>query len=146
MPFLRVNSSVARYFALILCGLLFSRSVAAADALDGEMGPATEFVTGADEVPLMELLTEIPGSAMVFDKPGGRIVDVQAEGAASPKQVREFYATVLPQLGWRAEAPSGQGLRFERENEILTINVSKHDNGGSLVLFAIAPKSSKENN
>ena len=55
---------------------------------------------------------------VVFDSPGGRIVDAYATGDVSQSAVRDFYAATLPQLGWRALSV---GV-YQRENEILKVD------------------------
>ena len=52
-------------------------------------------------------LIPIAGSDLVFDKPEGRIVEAQAQGASSRAKVQAFYAASLPQLGWRSRRPIG---------------------------------------
>jgi len=132
----RVNNCAAGLFAVVA---MFFGTALAQPVDDPEFGTVSEFVTGADEVPLMAGLAEVPGGAMVFDTPGGRILEVQAAGTASPKQVRAFYTATLPQLGWLAVSVDEDSLRFTRESEVLTIEVGHGEVGGSLVMFVIAP-------
>lgn len=136
MPLHRVNICAAGLIAVVA---MFFGSALAQPEGDPEFGTVSEFVTGADEVPLMAGLDEIPGGTMVFDNPGGRIVEVQAAGPVSPAQVKEFYTAALPQLGWLAVSVGGDSLRFTRESEVLTIEVGHVEVGGSLVMFVIAP-------
>lgn len=74
-----------------------------------------------DDLPLMEGLQEMPEASMAFDKPGGRIGEVYAEGAVPAEEVRSFYADTLPQLGWR---PVGEN-RYQRDGERLVLDVSE---------------------
>jgi hypothetical protein len=57
------------------------------------------------------------GQSVVFDAPGGRVVEAWAEGAVSPAAVLAFYGSTLPQLGWTASAPD----LFRREGETLRV-------------------------
>lgn len=97
------------------------------------LAQAAGFVSVAEDVPLMPGLTEKPG-AVVFDKPDGRIVEVDAAGAVQRQRVEEFYAAALPQLGWARDA---QGA-FARENERLSLSFTGRD-GQLVVHIAIAP-------
>jgi hypothetical protein len=102
---------------------------------------ANGFVSGADDLPLMEGLGEIPDGALVFDKPGGRIIDVQATGKVTRPQVVTFYRAALPQLGWVLMGQDKSALRYQRDDENLVIYL---DGGGSdltVVRFTLSPRS-----
>ena len=77
---------------------------------------------------------------VVFDAPGGRIIDVQVAGRTSAAQVIEFYRDTLPQLGWKpVGAASGT---FEREGEILKLVIDEAERGQVAVRFSLAPAGS----
>ncbi|MCW5731155.1 MAG: hypothetical protein KIT20_10375 [Alphaproteobacteria bacterium] len=101
-------------------------------------GPAgaSEFVAGIADLPLMPGFRELPGEGLLFDKPGGRIVEAYAEGEDQPRQrVMDFYNQTLPQLGWRRAGD----LVFVREAEELKLTLSEE--GGRLIIrFDIAPR------
>jgi hypothetical protein len=75
------------------------------------------FVPGVDDLPLMPGLSALAGQSVVFDAPGGRVVEAWAEGAVSAAAVRAFYGSTLPQLGWTEAAPN----LFRREGETLRL-------------------------
>ncbi len=78
-----------------------------------------EFFAGLGDIPVMPGLTQEPEQAVVFDAPGGRVVQAQAyatEGV-SKEEILGFYAASLPQLGWAVQEPQ----RFVREGERLDI-------------------------
>ena len=112
--------------ALLVLGLSFGLA-----AQQGSGG----FVGGVEDLPLMPGLVEVPDARVVFDKPGGRIVEAFAVGRASAAAVREFYAQVLPQLGWRRLSGGGYG----REDEVLTLDIGAE---GDVVTirFSISPR------
>ena len=93
------------------------------------------FVPGFEALPLMAGLEVEPGSAMAFDKPGGRIVEAAAAGAVPEARIRSWYAEALPQLGWQ---PAGEG-RFRREGEVLSLAVSA-EGAGARVAFRLRPQ------
>lgn len=97
------------------------------------LGQEAFFVTVAD-LPLMPGLVESPQTALVFDNPGGRIVEVTAAGILTTQSILAFYGETLPQLGWTALADD----RFERESEVLRIVFTDTD-GPTVVLFSLAP-------
>jgi hypothetical protein len=106
--------------------------IAAAPAL------AAGFVEGVEDLPLMDGLVSEPGSAVVFDKPDGRIVEAVASGPVSRAAAIAFYTQTLPQLGWTPAGPPDD-LAFARDGERLELDLQEA--GGKLsVRFAIAPK------
>ena len=107
---------------------LLTAAMAAAGAAD------TAFVSGIDDLPLMAGLVEEQGAALVFDSPSGRVVETEASGPLSRAEVMAFYATTLPELGWRRQ---GEAV-FTRERETLTLElVEKPD--GVVVRFVLSP-------
>jgi len=113
---------LARLFALIL--FLPSLAVAAG------------FLSVYEDLPLQPGLIEVPGSALSFDTPVGRIVEVEAKGSSDKQSVLRFYAAALPQLGWVQDAPS----QFHREQEILKIETTESNKGLVVVRFKVSPK------
>jgi hypothetical protein len=99
-------------------------------------GPARaqQFVPGTEDVPLMRELAPVKGSDIVFDKPEGRIIEASARGKVTKAAVRSFYASTLPQLGWKVSGES-----WTRETETLHLDFSGHD-GDLWVTFTLLPK------
>jgi hypothetical protein len=93
------------------------------------------YVAGIPDLPLMPGLKELPDSGLVFDKPGGRIVEAFAEGSMAPQSVAAFYDQTLPQLGWQ---PQGRGT-YRREGERLELDLD-HDARGTTVHFRLFPQ------
>jgi hypothetical protein len=96
---------------------------------------AEEFVAGTEDVPLMPGLIFVTGSDLVFDKPEGRIVEAQAQGALSRAKVQAFYAASLPQLGWKKIGAD----RWQRDTERLKLDFRGQD-GHLTVGFTISPQ------
>jgi hypothetical protein len=95
------------------------------------------FVADVEDLPLMPGLSEIAGAGLVFDKPGGRIVEAYARGALTPEAVLAFYRRSLPQLGWVAAGPTA----YHREGERLDLEVLGQDTSGTLVVrFSLGPQ------
>ncbi len=117
---------MARIRLLVLIAVYLS----AFGALAGE-----RFLSAIADLPLMPGLTEAAGSAMVFSKPQGRIVEVAAHGAVERAAVLGFYRRTLPQLGWR---PDGKDA-FVRDRERLALEFSRKS-GRLVVQFSLAPK------
>jgi len=103
----------------------------------GAQGTAGDgaYVAGIPDLPLMPGLTALPDGALVFDKPGGRIVEAFARGSMAPQSVIAFYDQTLPQLGWQSE---GRGT-YEREGERLELDLG-HDARGTTVHFRLFPQ------
>lgn len=96
---------------------------------------AEEFVSGTEDVPLMTGLAIIPGSALVFDKPEGRIVEAQAHGGLARAKVEAFYDASLPQLGWKKIGTD----HWQRDAERLKLDFTGTD-GHLTVGFTISPQ------
>jgi len=96
---------------------------------------ADGFVADMEDVPLLTGLIEQPGTGLVFDKPGGRLVESYASGALKPASVMTFYETTLPQLGWQHLGE----LTFSRDGEILRIDMVPDDKQ-TIVRFVLVPE------
>ena len=94
---------------------------------------ADAFIEGLADVPLMPGLSVVEDAGLRFDNPAGRIVEIIAVGEVSAKAVAEFYATTLPQLGWR-----GANNSYRREGERLRIETGVAD-GKLAVRFFLTP-------
>jgi hypothetical protein len=114
-----------RWLAALLSALVLAATAASAE----------EFVSGTEDLPLMTGLAIIPGSALVFDKPEGRIVEAQARGTLTRAKVEAFYDASLPQLGWKKIGAD----RWERETERLKLDFIGAD-GHLTVGFTISPQ------
>ncbi|MHA1600131.1 MAG: hypothetical protein ACTSW2_04835 [Alphaproteobacteria bacterium] len=95
---------------------------------------ADAFVAGVEDLPLMPGLAEVRDAGVVFDKPGGRIVEAYAEGSVGRSEVIGFYQQTLPQLGWRALGDT----TYQREGERLEIVILGGD-GDLVVRFTLQP-------
>ena len=113
-----------RGIVLLLC-VMMSVSTAFADT----------FVPGTEDVPLMRGLAPVAGSSVVFDKPEGRIVEVQASGKLTRAAVRGFYEASLPRLGWTAAGADA----WRREGEVLRLDY-REDRGILTVGFTLSPQ------
>lgn len=123
--FLRSVARVPQIIGCLLALWLMGSPVQAAD----------RFLSVIADLPLMPALVETPGSAVVFAKPAGRIVEVSASGEVAKGAVLAYYGRALPQLGWRA----GPAESWEREGEKLQLNFMTSD-GRLRVHFSIAPR------
>jgi len=110
-------------------------SSAAVPAVGVAQSAGHAYVGGIPDLPLMPGLQELPDSGLVFDKPGGRIVEAFAQGSMTPEAVAAFYEETLPQLGWRHE---GRGA-YLREGERLELGVGR-EAGRTTVHFRLFPQ------
>ncbi len=125
-PLLLLSRGARRALPIVF-GLALAASAAAA--------AGKSFLGGVEDLPLMAGLTEVAEARVVFDKPGGRIVEAFAVGAVGAAEVAAFYDAALPQLGWTRVREGA----FEREGESLEIGVER-DGSGVTVRFSIAPQ------
>jgi hypothetical protein len=119
-----------------LAALLLTVSAPAVTAAAAE--PAS-FVAGMGDVPAMPGLRSAENGALVFDKPGGRIVESVMQGAVERKAVLGFYAQTMPQLGWKRIGDT----RFERDGEELRLEfpgAAAAKAGVTTVRFVLKPR------
>jgi hypothetical protein len=116
--------------ALVLAG-----AVLAAGPLAAQKGAAPDFVAGTEDVPLMPGLRNQENTLVVFDKPQGRIVEVEARGRVTRAAAEKFYADSLPPLGWVADGTH----RWRRDGEGLRLDIKGRD-GDLRVAFSLLPR------
>ena len=97
---------------------------------------AASFLSVAPDVPLAPGLTEAETGALIFDKPEGRIVSIEALAATPSADIFAFYRLSLPNLGWqnKPELALRNSETFHREGEALTIKYE-----GGVVFFRLQP-------
>ncbi|HXV74123.1 MAG TPA: hypothetical protein VD713_05275, partial [Sphingomonadales bacterium] len=89
-------------------------------------------------VPVMEGLSEVPDSLVVFDKEEGRLIEAALAGGVAPEDAAAFYREALFQLGWALDAETPAMLGFSREGERLLI---EFEEGRPLTLrFRLGPE------
>jgi hypothetical protein len=128
---LRAPQRLLIAIALVLLAFVAPPGAVTAQVQNG----AEHYVAGIPDLPLMPGLKALPDSGVVFDKPGGRIVEAFAQGDVSPQSVTAFYDETLPQLGWQREA---RGF-YLREGERLQLAFSQ-DAGRITVHFRLLPQ------
>lgn len=87
------------------------------------------------DVPIMDGMEEVPGEALLFDKPDGKIAS--ATGAVSDssiQKVSDFYAQTLPQMGWKKTSPD----QYVRGQDRLTIRFEQRP-GITAAFFTLEP-------
>jgi hypothetical protein len=97
---------------------------------------AQGYVPGFEDLPLMFEL-DADDEPMIFDAPGGRIVEARAVGTSTPLRVMSFYRETLAQLGWRAVSTG----TFERDGEQLRMTIAEPQSGQVEVRFSLSPRS-----
>lgn len=101
----------------------------------GPVAAAPKFIPGINDLPLMPGLALKSEMPVVFDTPGGRIIEVFAKGQLKPASIRAFYGETLSQLGWQPRAKN----EFQRDKELLRIEIIQDKAGGQVVRFSVVP-------
>ena len=86
----------------------------------------TAFMSGFEDLPLMDGLKQAEETAVSFDTPSGRIIEAYAQSNKIKKQeITDFYNKTLPQLGWKRMPKENKNaaVSYMREGEVLTISV-----------------------
>lgn len=122
---------------IVVFGWLVGAGVSAALARDA-------YLSLAPDIPLAPGLSEFDGGQLVFDKPEGRIVRIEAEHVSAQGAngvVPSFYRETLPNLGWQLNSGDNTGdksddnvLTFQRGGETLLISVQR-----DRVVFKLSP-------
>ena len=98
------------------------------------------YLSLAPDIPLAPGLLEFDGGQVVFDKPEGRIVRIEAERLKTQEAgdgVPAFYRETLPNLGWQlndVDNSADNVLTFQRGDETLLITMQ-----GERVVFKLSP-------
>ena len=97
---------------------------------------AASFFFFSPDIPLAPGLSEAETGALIFDKPEGRIVSIEALAATPSADIFAFYRLSLPNLGWqnKPELSVRNSETFHREGEALTIKYE-----GGVVFFRLQP-------
>lgn len=122
---------------IVVFGWLAGAGIAAAIAGDA-------YLSLAPDIPLAPGLSEFDGGQLVFDKPEGRIVRIEAKRVSTQgpnNAVPSFYRETLPNLGWQlnttntaANNSADNVLTFQRGGETLLITVQN-----DRVVFKLSP-------
>ena len=82
---------------------------------------AMDFVSGFEDIPLMEGLKQIESDDIAFGNEETRYLEAQLVAVRKKnfQNIKDFYIKTLPQLGWTLKESSASFLRFYRETDIL---------------------------
>ncbi|MBE2192016.1 MAG: hypothetical protein IAE63_07540 [Alphaproteobacteria bacterium] len=143
---INLNRSVLACF--LMCSLAFAGGVsfvfssvqAAGNKNKGEMSSSSStsgYLSNLPDIPVMDGMIAQNEDGFVFDAPEGRVVEETVfTSDFEESEVKAYYGTVLPRLGWIARKT---GV-FVRNGEQLTVNVDKVGDG-LRVTFQLAPES-----
>ena len=62
---------------------------------------AEDFIYGLDDIPVYKNMRYVENSNVLFDKIDGRFVSSEMVGNYEIKEIKIFYNSVLPNLGWK---------------------------------------------
>lgn len=82
---------------------------------------ADDYFAAIDDLPVAPGMTEDENASVVFDSPAGRIVTVVATGSALLSDLRTYYRSALPALGWEPQSADA----YVREGATLTFTYSR---------------------
>jgi len=130
---LKAPSFWKKRFPVLLAGFC----LLSASLLSMKVRAAEDFLTAAPDIPLAPGLVESEGGALIFDKPGGRIITIEALSASPSAQIFEFYRASLPNLGWQRKAAPPDIANTDiylRDTEQLQVKIE-----GGVVFFRLMP-------
>ena len=91
-----------------------------------------------EDLPVMPGLTETDGGYSFEIAQGGRLAEARLHGVVGGEVVRNFYASALPPLGWRAEPT--QPFLYRRGRERLIFHVTPAKPLGVMAVFILSPR------
>lgn len=136
----RCGQSVSQALMARLAAIMVMAFVVAVAAMLAGPVRAENFLSAADDIPLIDGLREVPDGVLVFDKPQGRIVQLTAlrDSRLAVADIRDFYRRSLPNLGWTKMDETENLLTFESPAEILRLTFT-----ADLVMFDVTPKAAR---
>lgn len=123
---------------LALAALAVPLFVSSSGQARAQVQEGADYLSALPDFPLMPGLSEQEETWVIFDKPGGRIVEAVFGGEALPATVRDYYLAALPALGWQIESSVDGGLIFTREEERLVLTIARQGKQ-TLVRLALEP-------
>lgn len=103
-------------------------------------GNGVEYLVNLPDIPLTGDMVVQEDGGLLFDAPEGRVVEeVVLSHSLTPEQVRDFYQSTLPHLGWMTRK---SGV-FVRNGERLTVT-SRQVSCGLFVTFRLSPESAQK--
>jgi len=119
----------------VIMGLIAFMGVNTSYAQAPQENITPQFFALLNDVPVMPGLIEDEASAVMFDKPEGRIIEAYAYmDGITVQDVVAFYHGALPQFGWGAV----EGNVYFRRSEYLELSF-EGDEGKNRVKFMIKP-------
>ncbi len=120
---------------LLIYVCFFAVAFVAAPAVAVDDSPPV-FLSAMPDVPVMQGLRELPEHGVMFDKPGGRIIESVAQvDSGSWAQIQSYYREALPQLGWSILSDD----IYVRGDESLHLEFEEID-ADNFVRITIAPR------
>ena len=102
-------------------------------------GRAFDYIDGFDAVPVMDGMAQTDDGSLIFDKPGGRILEATIIGPVDHLSAMRFYDQTLRSLGWSPVGPAATGkAQYAREDEALQIE-QLDANGDTTLIFRLNP-------
>ena len=93
-----------------------------------------------DGFPLMPNFTEVEEASLFFDKPEGRVIEGLIAGSSRISDAVSFYEESLAHIGWvkiTTPEPQANILRFIKEGEALTLELSEQDGKTNIQIFLV---------
>lgn len=93
------------------------------------------YVVGTSDIPLYSGLREVDGESTNFDTISGNIAISTYDGELSIDEVKGFYLTTLPQLGWKLYISENDNISYNRGKDHLEISFKQKQKELSVKFF-----------
>lgn len=114
-------------YGIILAGVTLCSSMVLAEQ---------RYVNGIEDLPVPEGFVEQKDHTLIYDTLSGQVIEALYEGQSTLKDIKNYYADTLPELGWKKVAMS----LYEREDEQLQLKLSREDGNRVAISFTLRPK------
>lgn len=92
-----------------------------------EIGRASEYVFGTEEIPLLDGLEIIEEESTNFDTISGHIAISIYSTEINLKDIKKFYTTTLPQLGFAVVKDEKRKISYSRNDDQLEISFTNEE-------------------
>ena len=129
-----MKKNCTKLFSLVSLALIFG-------VISTQHVRGINFSSVIENLPLMHGFSEDKDSAVIFESPGGRIIETSAVGKGVWIDISGFYKKSLPELGWKTKSSTS----YIREGELLNLELVEKDSEGKVrILFKITPIKNKD--
>ena len=82
-----------------------------------QLNSEIKFITGIEDLPIFDSLEIDEDNLIIFDKADSRLITVNLSGSVNLEEVKDYYESILPNLGWKMRNKK----EYVRDAEVLKL-------------------------